>query len=95
MHLFPILEPCENSPFFREITIFPKKNLSPFLGEELMDYLASPEAMELPDQIEEVNAKQLDTLVQEKMFVAVLFCKLFSFFLNKINTYIYMCIVRN
>ena len=43
--------------------------------EELMDFLASPEAMELPDQIEEVNAKQLDKLVQEKMFVAVFFCK--------------------
>ena len=44
-------------------------------AEELMDFLASPEAMELPDQIEEVNAKQLDKLVQEKMFVAVFFCK--------------------
>ena len=54
---------------------FQKKNLSILKGEQLMDYLASPEAMELPDQIEEVNAKQLDTLVQEKMFVAVLFCK--------------------
>ena len=43
--------------------------------ESLMDFLASPEAMELPDQIEEVNAKQLDKLVQEKMFVAVFFCK--------------------
>ena len=57
-----------------------------------MDYLASPEAMELPDQIEEVNAKQLDTLVQEKMFVAVLFCKLF---LKKIDTLCAECIVRN
>ena len=47
-------------------------------AEELMDFLASPEAMELPDQIEEVNAKQLDKLVQEKMFVAVFFCKFLS-----------------
>ena len=47
-------------------------------AEELMDFLASPEAMELPDQIEEVNAKQLDKLVQEKMFVAVFFCKFIS-----------------
>ena len=47
-------------------------------GEALMDFLASPEAMELPDQIEEVNAKQLDKLVTEKMFVAVLFCKLLN-----------------
>ena len=60
--------------FFFVKSLFLKK-FFPFLGEELMDYLASPEAMELPDQIEEVNAKQLDTLVQEKMFVAVLFCK--------------------
>ena len=44
-------------------------------GEALMEFLASPEAMELPDAIEEVNAKQLDVLVQEKQFVAVLFCK--------------------
>ena len=49
--------------------------------ESLMDFLASPEAMELPDQIEEVNAKQLDKLVQEKMFVAVFFCK----YLKKIS----------
>ena len=42
-----------------------------------MDFLASPEAMELPDQIEEVNAKQLNSLVEEKHFVAVLFCKLY------------------
>ena len=61
--------------FFHENTTFSKKIWSIFKGEQLMDYLASPEAMELPDQIEEVNAKQLDTLVQEKMFVAVLFCK--------------------
>ena len=49
-------------------------------AETLMDFLASPEAMELPDQIEEVNAKQLDKLVVEKMFVAVLFCKYFRYF---------------
>ena len=51
-------------------------------AEELMDFLASPEAMELPDQIEEVNAKQLDKLVQEKMFVAVFFCKFFVWFMS-------------
>ena len=63
-----------------------------------MDYLASPEAMELPDQIEEVNAKQLDTLVQEKMFVAVLFCKLYFLSLLKTKSivrystrYVYYC----
>ena len=40
-----------------------------------MDFLASPEALELEDQIEEVNAKQLEKLVQEKPFVSVFFCK--------------------
>ena len=40
-----------------------------------MDFLASPEALELEDQIEEVNAKQLDKLVNEKQFVAVFFCE--------------------
>lgn len=43
--------------------------------EAIMDFLASPEALELEDQIEEVNAKQLDKLVQEKQFVAVFFCE--------------------
>ena len=43
--------------------------------EALMDFLANPESMELPDKIEEVNANQLDKLVKEKTFVAVFFCK--------------------
>ena len=42
-----------------------------------MDFLASPEALELEDQIEEVNAKHLEKLVKERPFVAVFFCKLF------------------
>jgi len=41
--------------------------------EALMDFLANPESMELPDKIEEVNANQLDKLVKEKTFVAVFF----------------------
>ena len=43
--------------------------------EAIMDFLASPEALELEDQIEEVNAKQLYKLVQENQFVAVFFCE--------------------
>ena len=40
-----------------------------------MDFLASPEALELEDQIEEVNARHLEKLVKERPFVAVFFCK--------------------
>ena len=41
----------------------------------VLEFLTSLEAMELPDQIEEVNAKILDKVVEEQEFVAVLFCK--------------------
>lgn len=43
--------------------------------ENVLDFLTSLEAMDLPDRIEEVNAKILDKIVQETDFVAVLFCK--------------------
>ncbi|XP_050304235.1 uncharacterized protein LOC126741733 isoform X3 [Anthonomus grandis grandis] len=42
--------------------------------ENVLDFLTSLEAMDLPDRIEEVNAKILDKIVQETDFVAVLFC---------------------
>ncbi|XP_045120700.1 uncharacterized protein LOC123510033 isoform X18 [Portunus trituberculatus] len=42
----------------------------------VLEFLTSLEAMELPDQIEEVNAKILDKIVEEQEFVAVLFCYL-------------------
>lgn len=41
----------------------------------VLEFLTSLEAMELPDQIEEVNAKILDKIVEEQEFVAVLFCE--------------------
>ena len=52
-----------------------------FLGdlsnaESIMDFLASPEALDLPDHIEEVGGKQLEALIEERTFVAVFFCKL-------------------
>lgn len=43
--------------------------------EHVLDFLTSLEAMDLPDRIEEVNAKILEKIVQETDFVAVLFCK--------------------
>jgi hypothetical protein len=42
--------------------------------DEVLEFLTSLEAMDLPDQIEEVNAKILEKIVQEEDFVAVLFC---------------------
>lgn len=41
----------------------------------VLEFLTSLEAMELPDQIEDVNAKILDKIVEEQEFVAVLFCE--------------------
>jgi len=45
--------------------------------ENVLDFLTSLEAMDLPDRIEEVNAKILSKIVEETDFVAVLFCKSF------------------
>ncbi|XP_014468407.1 PREDICTED: uncharacterized protein LOC106741192 isoform X5 [Dinoponera quadriceps] len=43
--------------------------------ENVLDFLTSLEAMDLPDRIEEVNAKILGKIVEETDFVAVLFYK--------------------
>ncbi|CAH1113502.1 unnamed protein product [Psylliodes chrysocephalus] len=42
--------------------------------EQVLDFLTSLEAMDLPDRIEEVNARILDKIVEETDYVAVLFC---------------------
>ncbi|KAL5288605.1 hypothetical protein ACFFRR_009067 [Megaselia abdita] len=42
--------------------------------EGVLDFLTSLEAMDLPDRIEEVNAKILLKIIEETDFVAVLFC---------------------
>ncbi|XP_015589839.1 uncharacterized protein LOC107265186 isoform X4 [Cephus cinctus] len=42
--------------------------------ESVLDFLTSLEAMDLPDRIEEVNAKILEKIVEDTEFVAVLFC---------------------
>ena len=41
----------------------------------VLEFLTSLEAMELPDQIEEVNSKILDKVVEDQEYVAVLFCE--------------------
>lgn len=42
--------------------------------DQVLEFLISLEAMELPDQIEEVNAKILEKIIQDSQYVAVLFC---------------------
>ncbi|KAJ9596073.1 hypothetical protein L9F63_012741 [Diploptera punctata] len=42
--------------------------------EEVLDFLTSLEAMDLPDRIEEVNARILSKIVEDTDYVAVLFC---------------------
>ncbi|XP_058810774.1 uncharacterized protein LOC131675703 isoform X2 [Phymastichus coffea] len=42
--------------------------------ESVLEFLTSLEAMDLPDRIEEVNAKSLQKNIEESDFVAVLFC---------------------
>ncbi|XP_071438980.1 uncharacterized protein hlk isoform X3 [Hetaerina americana] len=42
--------------------------------EQVLDFLTSLEAMDLPDRIEEVNAKILGKIVEDTDYVAVLFC---------------------
>ncbi|XP_076175172.1 hulk isoform X2 [Ptiloglossa arizonensis] len=43
--------------------------------ENVLDFLTSLEAMDLPDRIEEVNSKILEKIVEDTEFVAVLFYK--------------------
>ena len=50
-----------------------------------MNFLSSPEALDLPDHIEEVNAKQLEGLIEEKTFVAVFFCECCIFYSDQMT----------
>lgn len=43
--------------------------------ENVLDFLTSLEAMDLPDRIEEVNARILGKIVEDSSYVAVLFCR--------------------
>ena len=64
--------------------------------DQVLEFLTSLEAMDLPDQIEEVNAKILDKIIHDTNYVAVLFCKsvayafffLKSFFYSKVGSWI-------
>lgn len=43
--------------------------------DRVLEWLTSASALENPDEIEEVNAKLLEKLVDENDYVAALFCK--------------------
>lgn len=43
--------------------------------EQVLEWLISVESMNLPDKIEEVNAKTLQNYIDDHDYVAVLFCK--------------------
>ncbi|XP_063985201.1 uncharacterized protein LOC135166658 isoform X2 [Diachasmimorpha longicaudata] len=65
---------------FPALTYFREKEPIIFEGdlmdeESVLDFLTSLEAMDLPDRIEEVNAKILGKIVEDTEFVAVLFYK--------------------
>ena len=63
-----------NSPSKMKTTILIR--IGDLLDEEqVLEFLTSLEAMDLPDQIEEVNAKILEKIVHDTGYVAVLFCK--------------------
>ncbi|KAF5299208.1 hypothetical protein FQA39_LY02381 [Lamprigera yunnana] len=64
---------------FPALTYFREKEPIIYEGDlteeqDVLEFLTSLEAMDLPDRIEEVNARILDKIVQETDFVAVLFC---------------------
>ncbi|XP_043221611.1 uncharacterized protein LOC122381465 isoform X20 [Amphibalanus amphitrite] len=64
---------------FPALTYFRNKEPIKYEGDlmnedEVLEFLTSLDAMELPDQIEEVNAKILDKIVEEQPYVAVFFC---------------------
>ena len=48
--------------------------------EGVLDFLTSLEAMDLPDRIEEVNAKILSKIIEDTDYVAVLFCKYLQYY---------------
>lgn len=61
-----------------EVTDCPFGKTGDLLDEDqVLEFLTSLEAMELPDQIEEVNANILGKIVEDQDYVAVLFCKPF------------------
>ncbi|XP_045469597.1 uncharacterized protein LOC123677131 isoform X1 [Harmonia axyridis] len=64
---------------FPALTYFREKKPIIYEGDlmdedNVLEFLTSLEAMDLPDRIEEVNSRILEKIVEETEFVAVLFC---------------------
>ena len=47
-------------------------------GERILEWLTSQDVFETKDEIEEVNRKMLEKLLDENEFVAVYFCKYYQ-----------------
>lgn len=54
--------------------------------QRVLSWLTSQDVFEIKDEIEEVNRKMLDKLLDENEFVSVYFCK-FSFSLLRFTVY--------
>uniref|UniRef100_A0A182MF50 Thioredoxin domain-containing protein n=1 Tax=Anopheles culicifacies TaxID=139723 RepID=A0A182MF50_9DIPT len=70
---------------FPALTYFREKEPIIYEGDLMdeagvLDFLTSLEAMDLPDRIEEVNAKILSKIIEDSDYVAVLFCKCSAIF---------------
>ena len=62
--------------------------------EAILNWLTSQEVFSLGDEIEEVNRKMLEKLLEENDFVAVYFCKLIfvksiQFFFSFFNCFVF------
>ncbi|TRY76604.1 hypothetical protein TCAL_03494 [Tigriopus californicus] len=63
---------------FPGLTFFKAGKAVPFEGdlsngEAILDFLISQESLDIPDRIEQVNAKQLEKLIEWKDFIAIFF----------------------
>lgn len=62
--------------------------------EGVLDFLTSLEAMDLPDRIEEVNAKILAKIIEDTDYVAVLFCEYALSPCHRVSQYSGICHTR-
>ena len=48
--------------------------------DAIVEFLTSPEALNLPDKIEAVSNQRLKKMIEERPFLAVLFCILLNIY---------------
>lgn len=56
-------------------------------GDKILQWLTSQDVFEIKNEIEEVNRKMLDKLLEENEFIAVYFCKKFNILLSLLIYY--------